>query len=201
MARVGGRSAWIAWPVAVICAAVVGALVWLAVPGIPSAVSFVGDTLRAATTSLPAVDDADAASTAPATDCRDLYPDELWSQLVWTPKVLLSQNAALPATTTSLAQTLAPTVVFTCTWRTEDGRSISTTYAQVADGSAAAAQAALTSEGFACGLDGARVHCERGAGAVTEIHDLLGTAWLSSVMTDWMPEGYAAQTASRVFVG
>ena len=29
MARIGGRSLWLAWPVGVLCAGVVGALVWL----------------------------------------------------------------------------------------------------------------------------------------------------------------------------
>ena len=49
MARIGGRNLWLAWPAGLLCAGVVGALVWLAVPAIPGTVLFVGDTLRAAT--------------------------------------------------------------------------------------------------------------------------------------------------------
>ena len=203
MAKVGGRSAWIAWPAALLCVAVIGALLWLATPGVPAAVSFIGDTLRAAT-SPPSADgdEAQAAADAqPATDCRSLYPDPLWAELVWTPQVLLSQSASAPATSTTLAQALAPSVTFTCTWKTDDGRSISSTVAQVADGSAAVAQAALTSEGFSCALQGERVHCERAAGDVTEVHDLRGTGWLSSVLASWSPVDYAVLTASRVFTG
>lgn len=203
MAKVGGRSAWIAWPAALICVAIVGALLWLATPGVPAAVSFIGDALRAAT-SPPSADgdDAQAAAEAePASDCRSLYPNALWAELVWTPQVLLSKSTSAPATATTLAQALAPTVAFTCTWNTDDGRSITSTVASVADGAAAVAQAALPSEGFACTPEGERLHCERSAGGVTELHDLRGTVWLSSVLARWSPEDYGALTASRVFPG
>ncbi|GAA2081105.1 hypothetical protein GCM10009758_30510 [Microbacterium hatanonis] len=197
MAKVGGRSAWIAWPALLFCAAVVLVLLWLAAPGVPGAISFVGDTLRSATTATAASapDEADEA----ATDCRTLYPDRLWAELTWTPEVLLSQNGAAPAATTTLAQALAPTVRFTCTWTTEDGRSASTTLADVAAGSGPIASATLASEGFSCAEDGERLHCERTAGDVVEMHDLQGTAWLSTVLTNWQPEDYGAQTAARAF--
>jgi hypothetical protein len=196
---VGGRSGWIAWPVAVICIAVIAALFWLAAPGVPGAISFVGDTLRGAT-SAPTADGGGAAGAdEPATDCRSLYPDRLWAELTWTPEALLDQDTDPPATTTTLGQALAPSVVFTCTWTVEDGRSVSTTLAEVGEGSDAVAQAALTTEGFSCRPEGDRLHCERASGGVTEIHDLRGTQWLSSVLTNWLPEDFAAQTASRVF--
>ena len=197
MAKVGGRSAWIAWPALLFCAAVVLVLLWLAAPGVPGAISFVGDTLRSATTATAASapDEADEA----ATDCRTLYPDRLWAELTWTPEVLLSQNGAAPAATTTLAQALAPTVRFTCTWTTEDGRSASTTLADVAAGSGPIASATLASEGFSCAEDGERLHCERTAGDVVEMHDLQGTAWLSTVLTNWQPEDYGGQTAARAF--
>ncbi|MFJ6651285.1 hypothetical protein ACIQLJ_00645 [Microbacterium sp. NPDC091313] len=199
MARVGGRSAWIAWPIGLMCAGVVAVLVWLALPGIPGAVQFTGDMLRGAT-SAPLADGEGADATAqPATDCRSLYPDRLWAELTWTPQVLLSQNTAAPATTTALTAALTPSVRFTCTWRVADGRSISTTLASVADGSGEVAQAALTAEGFACtgGVDD--LHCARTRDDVTEVHDIRGTAWLSSVLTRWQPDDYAEQTASRAF--
>jgi hypothetical protein len=195
---VGGRSAWIAWPAAVFCTVVVGVLVWLAAPGVPGAISFVGDTLRSATT-LPEA--AAEEPIEPATDCRSLYPDRLWAEMTWTPEVLLDQDAAPPATTTTLTQALAPTVLFTCTWRTDAGPWVSTTFSQVAEGSGAVAQAALSTEGFSCQAEGDGVHCERTSGGVTELNDVRGGGWLSTVLSDWQPEDYGTQTASRAFPG
>jgi hypothetical protein len=202
MARVGGRSLWLAWPVGVMCAGVVGALAWMAAPGLPGAVEFVGNTLRGAT-SAPVADGAGTppAPSAAATDCRDIYPDRLWSELTWTPDALLSQTTAPPATATALAAALAPDVRLTCTWRVDDGRSVATTVATVGADAAAVARAALSAEGFTCSADGDAAHCARTSGTVTEIHDLRGRTWLSSVLTGWMPQDYAAQVASRVFAG
>lgn len=201
MARVGGRSLWIAWPMGVICAGVVAVLVWLAVPGVPGMIDFAGNMLRGAT-SAPAADGGGAASAAeqPATDCRSLYPDRLWSQLTWTPDVLLSQNAAAPATDTALPAALAPAVRFSCTWRIDDAHRVSTTVAAVAAGSAPIAQAALAAEGFTCvAADADGVHCERERDGVREIHDVRGDVWLSSQLVGWAPEDYGALTASRAF--
>jgi hypothetical protein len=202
MARGDGRVAWIAVPAMLACAGVVGALLWLAAPGIPGAVDFIGSTLRGAT-SAPSADGEDAAgdgaAAEPVTDCRGLYPDRLWADLTWTPDVLLSPSTDAPATATSLVTALAPQVRITCTWNVADGRSIRSTVADVGDGAAAIAQAALTAEGFACGLEGERLHCERTTGETTEIHDVQGAVWLSSVLTGWLPDDYGAQTASRAF--
>jgi hypothetical protein len=200
MARVGGRSLWIAWPMGVICAGVVAALVWLAVPGVPGMVEFAGNMLRGAT-SAPSADGAGGASAAaePASDCRSLYPDRLWADLTWTPDVLLSQSAAAPVTATALPAALAPVVHFTCTWRVSDAQRIATTVAGVAAGSTAIAEAALAADGFACtaAVDG--VHCERERDGVREIHDIRGDVWLSSQLVGWEPEDYAGQTAARAF--
>lgn len=200
MAKVGGRSPWIAWPAALVCAGVIGVLVVLAVPGIPGAVDFVGATLRGAT-SAPVADGAAAAPDQEATDCRSLYPDRLWAELTWTPDVLLSQDAAAPATATTLVAALTPQVRFSCGWRTDDGRSIRTTLAGVGGDAAPVAQAALSAEGFACAAEGAHVHCARTTDDVTEIHDLRGDIWLSSVLTGWSPTDYGELTASRAFPG
>lgn len=198
MAKVGGRSAWIAWPAAIMCAGVIGALLVLAVPGVPAAIDFIGSTLRAAT-SAPSAGDAGGSADKPATDCRDLYPDRLWAELTWTPDALLSQTAAAPATAANLATALAPEVRFTCTWNTEDGRSIVTTIASVSEAASAVAQAALSADGFSCGSQGEIVHCERSRDSVSEMHDIRGETWVASILTGWVPEDYSAQVASRAF--
>lgn len=197
MARVGGRSLWLAWPIGVICAAIVAVLVWLAAPGVPAAIDFVGATLRASTSTAAADEAEDAAQ--PGTDCRDVYPDALWAELVWTPDVLLSQSAAPPATAPALVAALAPHVRLSCSWRAGEGRSASTTIADVPPDAPVLAQTALTAEGFTCAAEGEGVHCERTEAGIVEIHDLRGGVWISSVLTGWMPKDYAAQVASRVF--
>ena len=53
MARVGGRNSWIAVPVGLGCAAIVGALVWLSLPMVPVTVAWAGDMLRNATSPRP----------------------------------------------------------------------------------------------------------------------------------------------------
>lgn len=206
MARVGGRSAWVAWPAAVICIAVIAGLVWLAAPGVPGAISFIGDTLRSATTATSAPvagggREGGARTEAPATDCRSLYPDRLWAELTWTPDVLLVPSTNPPETATSLAQALTPAVRFTCTWTAAGDRRISTTLAELAGDPAPVVQAALAAQGFACEDEDGRLHCERSAGDALEIHDVEGSLWLSSLLTGWVPEDYGRQTASRAYAG
>lgn len=200
MAKVSGRVSWIAWPAMLGCLVVIGALVWLAVPGVPGAITFIGNTLRGAT-SPPAADSANGAPAEPATDCRSLYPDRLWSALTWTPEVLLSENRDAPATATTLPTALSAEVRFTCTWRADDGRSIQTSVSGVSGDASVVAAAALTADGFACADDGHHVHCERTRDTVTEQHDLRGDTWVSSVLTAWTPEDYGSQVVSRAFPG
>jgi hypothetical protein len=45
-ARVGGRNRVIAWFVGLLCAGVVAALLWLALPAGPALIQMVGDGLR-----------------------------------------------------------------------------------------------------------------------------------------------------------
>ena len=45
-ARVGGRNLAVSWIVGILCAAVVGALVWFAIPLAPVLVEYVGAMLR-----------------------------------------------------------------------------------------------------------------------------------------------------------
>ena len=48
MARVAGRNVAISWIVGVLCAGVVGALIWFSFPLMPAVASIVGDALRSA---------------------------------------------------------------------------------------------------------------------------------------------------------
>lgn len=197
MARVGGRSAWIAWPAGVLCAAVVATLFVLAAPGLPGAVTFVGDTLRTGSTTPPYTDAPRVPG--PAGTCRDLYTQPMWSALVWSPEALLTQRRTTALSTPEAVAAAAPTPVITCHWRGEGGRWLETSVAAVSPEGAAAVQSTLTAQSFTCTAAEATVHCERQADGVTEIHDLRGDRWVSSTFSGWMPDGYAAVVASRAF--
>jgi hypothetical protein len=201
MARIGGRSAWLAWPAGLLCAAVVAALLVLAAPGVPRAVSFIGDTLRAATTAAgahamasPSPDD-----DLPASDCRSLYTQPMWATLVWSPNALLSQVRTAPLSTPEAVAAGAPSVVVTCHWRGMAGAFISTTVSTLGADASSAVQAALSAQGFACRVDAETTHCERTTGDTREVHDLRGDRWVSSTLAGWTPDGYAEVVASRAF--
>jgi hypothetical protein len=198
MARIGGRSLWLAWPAGLLCAAAVAALVVIATPGVPMAVGFVGDTLRAATGRHAAVE---TTPPAPASDCRHLYSQPLWSSLVWSPQALLSQRRTAPASTPEAVAAAAPTVVITCHWRGEAGRSIETTVSAVTPEGAAAVSTTLAAQGFTCAVAADTTHCERASGELHEVHDLRADRWVSSTLSGWMPDGYAAIVASHAFFG
>lgn len=204
MARIGGRSAWIAWPAALLCVGVVGALGWLALPMVPVSVAWAGDMLRAATTPQPPEPAAETLATriaaAEPVDCRALYPDRLWAELTWTPDVLLSQSLAPPAgEDTSLIDALAPAVNLSCHWRVPDGRWISSTLASVAPDAAPIAEAALRGQGYSCATDAGALVCARTTGGLLEEHTLRDGLWLASAESDWQPEGYAALLARQVW--
>lgn len=197
MARVGGRSAWIAWPAGALCAAVVATLFVLAAPGLPGAVTFVGDTLRTGSTTPPYADAPRVPG--PAGTCRDLYTQPMWSALVWSPEALLTQRHTTALSTPEAVAAAAPTPVITCHWRGEGGRWLETSVATVAPEGAAAVQSTLTAQSFTCTPVESTVHCERRTDGVTEIHDLRGDRWVSSTFSGWMPDGYAEIVASRAF--
>ena len=162
-------------PVGVLCAAVVVALAWLAQPMVPVSIAWMGDMLRATTSApvaAPVPEPLATVAIAPGDiDCRALYPDSLWVELTWTPNVLLSQDAALPATAvTSLTDALAPSVRITCHWRTDGGRTIVSTLAGVAGDAGPIAEASLRGQGFACTTDAEAVVCARTSGDVREEH-------------------------------
>lgn len=197
MARIGGRNSWIAVPAGLVCAAVVGALVWLSMPMVPVSIAWLGDTLRNATAPQPSATTdatpAEAAAQGTAVDCRTLYPDDLWNELTWRAGSLLSQSLAAPATTaTAFADAAGPTVVVTCTWRSDNG-SIVSTLSKVDPAVAPIAEAALSGDGFACHTADAQLLCTRTQDGVLEEHTLRDGLWLVSVETQWQPDDYGAR--------
>lgn len=201
---IGGRSAWLAWPAGVVCAGVVATLAWMAVPGIPTAVSFVGDVLRAGA----ATSGAEASGpktvhqigTALSDDCRSLYPDGLWVELSWTPHVLLNQTQAEPETTAgSVLAALSPQVRMTCAWRDESGGTVTTTLSDVDASAAAIARAGLTSQGFDCADSGGGIRCAKTTGDVSEEHVIRDGVWLATVEKAWHPDAYTDRLVRRLW--
>jgi len=203
MARIGGRSLWLAWPVGVLCAGIVGALVWVALPAVPGTVNWIGDTLRAATSApvAAAPSPVETAALDPATDldCRTLYPDRLWAGLVWGRDVLLAQNLAPPTTgITGLVDALQPVVRVTCSWRSADGQIV-TTLSRVGTDASTIAEAALLGQGFDCETFGTGVTCRRQRGDIVEEQAVRDGLWLASIETSWLPEDYGTQLSARVW--
>lgn len=203
MARIGGRNLWLAWPAGLLCAGVVAGLVWLAAPGVPGVVTWMGDTLRAATAPPQAAPDAPVSGLATdpdaPLDCRKLYPDALWVQLAWDRAVLLDQSHELaPTAVTALVDTLQPAVRVTCTWHGPRGAIISTLAGVGAD-AAGVAEAALRGEGFECAVIGDGVSCRRTQGDVREEHFVQGALWLATVETSWHPDDYGMLLAAHVW--
>ena len=202
---IGGRNGWIAWPVGILCVGVVAGLVWLAAPGMPTAVQFVGDVLRegsaqasrAGATPQPI----ESIGTAVDDDCRSLYPDSLWAQLTWERHTVLSQSQDAPATTAeSVRDALAPEVLMTCGWRNEDGGTVTTTLSRVDAAAAAIAGQAFASAGFACtgfGADGVR--CTKTAGDTVEDDSVVNGMWLSTTEKSWHPGHYSDALAGRLW--
>lgn len=206
MARIGGRSTWLAVPVGLVCAAIVAALVWLALPMVPVAITWAGDSLRTATAPrpLPAAQPtpAELAASSSAIDCRRIYPDALWGELTWRRGALLSQTVGPPATqVTAVAEALASTPRVTCSWRLETGGGIVTSLAAVADGAAELADAALRGAGFSCTTSDGVLRCRRVSGHVIEENTVRAGLWLSSVETSWHPEEYGDRVEAQVWDG
>lgn len=203
MARISGRNSWIAVPAGMLCAAILAALVWLSLPMAPIVVAWAGDTLRQATAVQPAATadptPAQTAADGGPIDCRDLYPDGLWIQMLWHPGALLNQSSAPPATTsTAFADAAAADVVVTCTWRAEDG-VIVTTLAKVDPALVSIAEPALVGDGFSCTTTDGEVDCSRTQGEVREEHTLREGLWLVSVETRWQPDDYGPLLAAAVW--
>jgi hypothetical protein len=203
MARIGGRNSWIAVPAGMLCAGVVGALVWLALPMVPVSIAWVGDTLRSATapqpTPTPAPVPAQDAAAGRSVDCRSIYSDELWNELLWHPGSLLGQSLAAPTTDArAFADAATPEVAVTCVWRFADG-GIATTLSRVDADAQALAEPSLTSDGFACTSADGALDCTRMQGNVLEEHTLRDGLWLVSVETGWHPDEFGSRLARQVF--
>lgn len=203
MARIGGRNAWIAVPAGLVCAAIVGTLVWLSLPMMPVTIAWVGDTLRSTTAPRPIAPPsrtpAQAAADGDAIDCRTLYADDLWNELLWRPGSLLNQSLAPPATTaTSFADAASPDVLVTCTWHFDTG-GIVTTLSKVDAAAAAVAEDSLAGDGFSCHAAAGATVCARTQGEVLEEHTLRDGIWLVSVETLWHPDDYGPRLDRTVW--
>ncbi|MEQ6899354.1 hypothetical protein [Microbacterium sp. KR10-403] len=199
---IGGRNGWIAWPVGIVCVGVVGALVWLAVPGVPTAVQFAGDVLRSGTRQLEAASASPepVVTIAAGDDCRDLYPSDLWMELTWSPDHVLNQSQDAPATSAAAVRdALSPQVLMTCAWRTDDGQTLTTTLSRVDAAAAAIARDAFTGAGFACAPLGAGVRCTRTVDGVGEDDIVDGDLWLVTTEDGWRPEDYTDRLAQHLW--
>ncbi|MDY0910308.1 hypothetical protein [Microbacterium sp. CFBP9034] len=204
MARVGGRNSWIAVPAGLACAAVVGALVWLALPMVPVTITWAGDTLRNATSPRPVAPVADTPARLALEDadidCRALYSDSLWNELTWRGRTILDQTYDPPATAvTSLTEVLAPEVRLTCAWTDRADGAIVTTLAVVGSDAPALAEAALRGQGFACEVTDAVLRCARTQEGTVEDHVVREGLWLSSSERAWHLEDYGRRLELQVF--
>lgn len=200
MARVPGRDNRIAIPALLVSVAVVGALVWFAVPAVPLVLGWgqaavVGAVTGGAPSVAPTQVLAEQVDVA-TDDCRTYYPSGLWNELMWTPSVLLNQTTDRPAITAAeLGDALAPSQVRTCAWSNSVGGTIVTSFARVQADAAAIAEAALRGQGYACSTLENGVSCTLSHDDVSEFQRVQGTLWMSSVETAWHPTDYAAQVA------
>lgn len=205
MARTGGRSLWLAVPIGLICLVVVGALGWFAAPSVPGVVGFVGDALRFGSAQSveadPTPPPADVVTAEGFTDidCRALYPNDLWADVVWSPDALLAQSTDDPTTAAEgLIEVLSPAVAVTCSWRSEYG-TLATSLSTVGEDAVTVADAALRGQGFSCDTGEGSLTCTRMSGADIETHTIRDGVWLVTVESAWHPEDYAARIVAQVW--
>jgi len=201
VARVGGRNSVLAWIAGIFCAAVVGALVVLAVPAVPAAVTLVGETLRGAD-AIPsfarAGSDGTVATKTP--ECQAIYSDALWSQLTQRAGGDPVQDRSAPPTTvTSLSTALASTVRVTCAFTGVNTGRIVTSVSEVGPGAASVARAALEVAGFGCAPYGDGVRCSRTEDGVVEENVIRDGIWVCSVFEGWRPDRYIERIATRLW--
>ncbi len=204
MARVGGRNSLIAVPAGLICAAIVGALVFLSLPMVPVTVAWAGEMLRNATTPRPAPTAGDVAAgralAGEAVDCRALYSASLWNEMSWQGRTMLDQAFDAPPTEVpALAEVLVPQVRVSCAWTDREGRVVATTLAAIAPETTGLGEAALRGQGFACAAGDGALRCARTQGEVVESHVLRDGLWLATLERAWHPEDYAARLERSVF--
>lgn len=209
MARIGGRSPWIAWPVAILCVGVVVLLVGLALPLVPASVDWAGSALRG-TIFAPSApsdaagsgssDSASSGSAASTSECRGLYTDRLWSELTARNGGDPVRDTAAPTMAAeSVAAGLSPVVLQTCTWTGASTGAITTTVSQVSETATAIAESALVSQGYTCARSDSGVQCSVTNGDVTEEHLLRGDVWVATQFTAWHPSLYSERVAEHVW--
>ena len=188
----------------VLSLAIVGALVWFAVPAMPLVMAWAGGTAGNAVTMLAATPTPHAVVAeglnVAETDCRELYPNDLWNELTWTSDAILSQSTAGPATAMSdLVAALAPTAARTCTWTTSAGQAVVTTFATVSADAAGMAEASLRGQGFACATTEGTLECSSTTDAGTEHQAVHGPLWVTTISSAWYPEDYDHRIAIHLW--
>lgn len=190
MSRIGGRNVVFAWIVGVVCAVVIGVLAFLTVPLVTTGLGLLGGGTSET--------DAEAATDGPGR-CRDLYSEPLWAALQYSPGAALETSADAPVSSAqALVEALAPTVRFTCTWRSDAG-SISTTVGEVGTDAGSIAASALPAQGFSCSENGTRTFCARTDGELVETIEAGEGRWVSTSQQAWHPERYASRVGDAVF--
>ncbi|GAA1929520.1 hypothetical protein GCM10009775_21960 [Microbacterium aoyamense] len=202
MARIPGRNSWIAVPAGLICAGVVGALLWFSLPMMPVAAAWVGQTAHRALTE-PLVTMGEpahgVADLEAVRDCRDLYPENVWAELQWRGEGLLAQTTDPPSTAaTTVVEALAPTVRLTCAWSYPDGGSLVSTLADVDVDAAAVAQAGFEGAGFTCTSDSGILRCTLARDGGLEEHVLREGLWLYVFTKGWSPGDFASRMSGFV---
>ena len=197
MARIGGRNSWIAWPAGLLCAAVVAALVWLALPMLPVSVAWVGDMLRATTSAArrragarrprDAARSRRATSTAARctpTTCGPSSPGRRSAAVA-------GRRRRPPTAVTSLTDALAPSRAGHLPLAA--GRRAARSSSTLAG---VGRRRRARSPTPRCAVRDSRAQpttrrcvCTRAAGDVVEEHTVRGGLWLSSVETAWHPGG------------
>ncbi|MBB2975412.1 hypothetical protein FHX49_000978 [Microbacterium endophyticum] len=214
MAKTGGRNNWLAWPVGLLCAAVIGVLVVVALPMIGPSIDWVGNALRGPTVAPRLVVEPEDArlgtDTAPVDavdpsesvdECRALYTDVLWEELSSRTGGEPIQDASAPIThASSLAAALKPDVQETCAWNATTTGKIVTTVSKVAGSAQAIAQASLGSQGYVCSEFGDGIRCTKNIENTREDHVFRDGLWVATQFSAWEPSLYTERVAERLWL-
>ncbi|MBA8817634.1 hypothetical protein FHX48_002739 [Microbacterium halimionae] len=215
MAKLGGRNNWLAWPVGLICAAIIGVLVVVALPMVGPSIDWAGSALRGPTVApRVAVEPEDARlgtvagpvesadPSASVDECHSLYTDVLWEELSSRTGGHPIQNDALPTThATSLAAALGPKVLETCAWNATTTGSIVTTVSEVEGGAQGIAEASLGSQGYVCSEFGDGIRCTKNIDNTREDHVFRDGLWVATQFSAWEPSLYTERVAERLWPG
>lgn len=185
LAKIPGRSMWLAAPAAVVCVVVILVLTVLAAPMVPVAASWVSATVQNALTPKTTVTETVSDELH---DCRDLYPRDLWAEIMWSERPLLDQKrtAMYPdAASEALAQSLDLGDVLACSWTNAGNGRVTTALQALSEDPSSLAQTALTAAGYRCESTGAALSCRLETGSFTVLHSFGGNWWLSTAVSDW----------------